>query len=178
MAMSDRRFLLLVLVGVVLLAAAARLLPHPPNVTPVTAMALFAGAHLVDRRLAYGLPLLALLLSDLVLGLHPQMVVVYACFALVTWLGSRLPARRGAGTLAAASLTGSTLFFLITNLAVWAFDALYPLTLDGLLACYAAAIPFFRNSLLGDLLYTGLLFGGFAWLAARPGRRPAVRQAL
>jgi hypothetical protein len=64
-------------------------------------------------------------------------------------------------------LASSVLFFVLTNFGVWAFDALYPKTLEGLMACYVAAIPFFRNTLLGDLSYTVVLFGGFALLERR-----------
>ncbi|HEY2445541.1 MAG TPA: DUF6580 family putative transport protein [Rhizomicrobium sp.] len=156
----------------VIAAAASRLIPHPPNMTSVTAIALFGGATLADRRLAFLVPLAALFLSDLVLGFHDQMAVVYGCFVAVTGIGLWLQSRRSPLFIAGAALASSVLFFAVTNFGVWAMDAMYPRTLQGLIACYTAAIPFFRNTLEGDLLYTLVLFGGFALLERR---YPALR---
>jgi hypothetical protein len=153
-------------------AAAARLLPHPPNVTPLAAIALFAGACLPGRALALAVPLTALFLSDLVIGLHDQMPVVYGSFALIVALGMLLRARRRAWAIAAATLGGSALFFVATNLGVWASGSLYPRTFEGLVACYVAALPFFGRTLLGDAFFSAALFGGLA-LAERIS--PAVR---
>jgi hypothetical protein len=150
------------LAGMVFLAAASRLIPHPPNFTPLAAMALFGGAHLSDKRLAFGLPLAALLLSDAVLGFYHGMIWVYASFALMVCLGLQLQSRRRLLPVAGAALAGSVLFFALTNFGVWAAGGLYPRTLGGLGACYVAAIPFFQNTVAGDLVYTALLFGGFA----------------
>lgn len=142
----------------ILLAAAARLLPHPPNVTPLTAMALLGGAYL-SRGQALLLPLAALFASDLVLGLHATVPFVYGSFVLVALLGTLLRADRRPGRLAVAALASSALFFVVTNLGTWLVAGLYTRDLQGLAACYAAALPFLRNSLLGDLAYTALLFG-------------------
>jgi len=150
------------LAGMIFLAAALRLIPHPPNFTPVAAMALFGGAYLSERRLAFGLPLAALLLSDAVLGFYQGMIWVYGSFALIVCLGLQLRSRRRLLPIAGAALAGSVLFFVVTNFGVWASGGLYPRTLTGLGACYAAAIPFFQNTIAGDLVYTALLFGGFA----------------
>src|SRR6266567_7198337 len=158
---------LLVLISMILVAAASRLIPHPPNVTSLTALALFGGAYFSDRRLAFLVPPTALFLSDLVLGFYHHMEVVYLSFALIVAIGLWLQKRRTALSIAGAALTSSVLFFVLTNFGVWAFDALYPKTLEGLIACYVAAIPFFQNTLLGDLLYTAVLFGGFALLEMR-----------
>ena len=143
-------------------AAAARLIPHPPNFAPIAALALFGGAHFADRRLAFAVPLAALFLSDAVLGFYPGMAATYAGFALVVFLGFGLRRRRTFGPVVAAALAGSVLFFVVTNFSVWAAGALYPRTAAGLVECYAAAIPFFRNTLAGDLFFTAVLFGGFA----------------
>lgn len=150
------------LAAMILVAALSRLLPHPPNVTPLAAMALFGGAYFADRRLAFLVPLAALLLSDLILGLHGQMLGVYAGFALVVCVGFGLRGRTRALPVAVAALIGSSVFFLVSNFGVWATGSWYPKTAAGLGACYAAAIPFFRNSVAGDLFYTALLFGIFA----------------
>ena len=151
------------ILGLIVAAAVTRILPHPWNFTPVGAVALFAGAHLRSRRRAYVVPLAAMLMSDLVIGLHPLMPVVYACFALTVGIGGVLRGRRTLLPIAGATLASSVLFFVVTNLAVWAVGGWYPLNLSGLLACYVAGIPYFRNTLLGDALYSALLFGGMAF---------------
>lgn len=159
---------LVVLIAMVLVAAATRLLPHPPNMTAVAALALFSGAYFSDRWLAYVVPLLALVLSDLALGLYTHMEIQYLAFALVVGLGSwALRERRGALRVAGTGLLACSLFFVITNLGVWAFSGMYPLSAAGLTACYIAAIPFFGNALLGDALYSLILFGGFYLLEQR-----------
>lgn len=163
-----------ILTGTVLAAAAARLLPHPWNFTPIGAMALFGGAQFASKRASFLVPLAALFLSDLVLGLHLLMPFVYACFALTVCLGFWVRRQPGVGRIAVASLISSTLFFLVTNFGVWACLNTYPKTAGGLLTCYAAGLPFFRNGLLGDLFYAGLLFGALA-LAQR--RFATLREA-
>ncbi len=153
---------LILLVSMILAAAAMRLVPHPSNFTPIGALALFGGAHFGKRRWAFVLPLAALLLSDAILGFHSQMLVVYGTFALVVCMGFYLRERRTALPIAGAAVAASTLFFIVTNFGVWAFDGLYPRTFEGLVVCYIAAIPFFGNTLAGAFFYSALLFGGFA----------------
>lgn len=158
----------LVAVGLILLGAAVRIardagwLPLPPNMAPISAMALFSGAVL-PRRLTFVVPLAAMLASDLVIGFYtlPVMVSVYASFALSNILGLRLRRRLHPGRVIVASLAGSVAFFLITNAAVWAFQAMYPHTALGLGQSYLAGLPFFRNTVLGDLLFTGVLVGSY-----------------
>lgn len=167
---------LLLLTGMIFAAAGMRLLPHPPNFESIGAIALFAGAHLDDKRWAIILPLAALFLSDAVIGFHAQMPIVYGTFALVVWLGFFLRERRTALKITGAALAASTLFFVITNFGVWAFDGLYPRTFEGLVVCYVAAIPFFGNTLAGTVFYVVLLFGGFALAEQKiPVFAPAVR---
>ena len=141
-----------------------RLIPHPPNFTPIAAMALFAGAHFSRKRYTFAVPLLAMFLSDLVIsgGYHAMMAVVYGCFAMTVALGLLIRRRRTPCAVGGAALAGSVLFFAGTNLGVWLVFDLYPKSLAGLLACYIAAIPFFRHTLAGDALFTVLLFGAFA----------------
>lgn len=170
--MSKPRFW--VLVCMILAAAASRLIPHPPNAASITAVALFGGAYLADKRLAFLVPIAALFLSDLVLGLYSHMEVVYGSFALVVCIGLLLRRRRTPLAIGGAALASSILFFVLTNFGVWVFGSLYPRTIAGLFACYVAAIPFFQNTLLGDGLYTVALFGGFA-LAERWW--PALRES-
>jgi hypothetical protein len=117
--------------------------------------------------------LAALFLSDTVLGFYHGMIWVYGSFALIVCLGLQLQSRRRLLTIAGAALAGSVLFFALTNFGVWASDGLYPRTIAGLGACYLAAIPFFQNTLAGDLVYTALLFGGFALVE---NKFPALRE--
>ncbi len=171
---------ILALIAAIFAAAAMRLVPHPPNFSPIAAMALFSGAYLPRRGLAFVAPIAALLVSDLVLGLYGQMWVVYGSMALVVYLGWLLSAKRTAGRVAVAAVGGSVLFYLLTNFGVWALGDMYPKTLAGLAACYTAAIPFFQNTLAGDLFFSAILFGGFALaermvpiLRQQPELRPA-----
>jgi hypothetical protein len=161
------------LILIVIAAAATRLLPHWPNMTSLTALALFGGATFRDRRLAFAVPLLALALSDTVLGLAgswQQMVVdahvevQYLAFAGVVALGLALGARRSVGRVAGFTLAGSLLFFVVSNFGVWLLQSMYPKTVEGLIACYVAGLPFLRNALIGDFGYAALLFGGLAAL--------------
>ena len=157
----------MVLVAIILAAALSRLIPHPPNLASMSAVALFGGAYLSDRRMAFLIPLAALFLSDLVLGFYRHMEVVYLSFALIVCIGQWLRSNRTVPRILGAALASSMLFFLTTNFGVWAFGSMYPMTFDGLLACYVAAIPFFWNTIQGDLFYTVILFGGFMLLEHR-----------
>src|SRR5579859_2684847 len=123
-----------VLIAMILAAAATRLVPHPWNLTSISAVALFGGAQFQDRRLAFAVPLAALLLSDLVLGLYAGMPVIYLSFAVIVGVGLWLRSHQRPVVIAAAALASSILFFGLTNLGVWAFDRLYPPTWSGLVA--------------------------------------------
>lgn len=160
-------------IAVIVLAAALRIAPHPWNFAPVGAMALFSGAMLRDRRLAFLFPLLALFVGDIFIGFHQLMPVVYASFLISVAIGFWLRERRGIARVGAATLFGAIQFFLVTNFAVWALGLTYPHTSAGLIACYAAGVPFFWNTLAGDAFYATLFFGGFA-LAER--LFPALRE--
>jgi hypothetical protein len=164
---------LVAIVAAILIAAALRLVPHPPNFTPIGAIALFGGAYLGRSALAFAAPIAALLLSDIVLGFYPEVIFVYLSVALVVLIGWTVSKRKSALRVGAAALASSVLFYLVTNFGVWLMMDYYPKTLAGLLACYAAAIPFFQNTVAGDLFYAALLFGGFALLErSAPGLRP------
>jgi hypothetical protein len=168
---------LTLLIGIVLTAALARLLPHPPNATPVAAMALLGGACLRNRKLAYLLPLAAMLLSDLVLGFTRYRMssmlgiqpVVYACILATTAIGQLIKNRRSFWQVGAASLAGSIVFYIVTNFAVWAMGHTPGTPVSSLVACYVDAIPFFQNTLVGDLAYNTIFFGGLALLETRVG---------
>ncbi|HXC73265.1 MAG TPA: DUF6580 family putative transport protein [Sphingomicrobium sp.] len=164
---------ILALLAAILTAAALRLIPHPPNFTPIGAMALFSGAYLGRKGLAFVAPLAAMLLSDAILGFHSGMPFVYASVALIVLIGSLVASRITAMTVVGAALASSVLFFIVTNFGTWLVSGMYPLTGAGLAACYIAAIPFFQNTAVGDLFYCAVLFGGFALLErAVPRLRP------
>ncbi|MBB3207950.1 hypothetical protein FHS27_003777 [Rhodopirellula rubra] len=156
-------------------AVAARLLPHPPNFTPMAAIGLFAGAVCLRPVVAASAIVGAMLISDLFLGFHTLMPIVYGCLLVNLVIGARFV--RGAnglqfgaascGRIIAGSLIGSVLFFLVTNFAH--FLAFYPPTMGGLAACYTAAIPFFQFTVSGDLAYTGVMFGSLALISIKSG---------
>jgi uncharacterized protein DUF6580 len=148
----------------IVLAAALRIAPHPWNFTPIGAMALFSGAVLKDRRLAFFFPLLALLAGDLFVGFYKLtvMLIVYASFLVNVAIGLWLRDRRTIARISLATLLGAIQFFLVTNFAAWQFLGGYPHNASGLVTCYIAGIPLFWNTLGGDAAYAALLFGGYA----------------
>jgi hypothetical protein len=175
--MTTNHARLLALLSAIAAAAALRLVPHPPNFSPIDAMALFSGAYLGRRWLSFVAPLAALLLSDLVLSFYAGMWVQYLTVALVVLVGWGVLKQVSLLRVGGAAVASSVLFFLVTNFGTWALSGMYPHTPGGLAACYAAAVPFFQNTLAGDLFFSGLLFGSFALLeralpALRAGREP------
>ena len=158
----------------VLAAIVMRLLPHPWNVTPLGAMFLFSGATFRNKRESLLVPLAALLISDYAVDLaiyHGHFPwfspYTWAGFLAVGLIGWSLRHKLTVARVAGASLTGSVLFFLVSNFGVWMGWTMYPRSFGGLTECYVAALPFFRNSVLGDLAYAGLMFGTYAWLRHR-----------
>lgn len=148
-----------VTLGWILLAALSRLLPHPANVTPVAAMALLGGAYL-GRRQSLLFPLAALFISDLFLGLHATMPFVYGSFLITAMIGQNLKGSNfTSGRMLGLSLSSSVIFFVATNFGTWLTQNIYSRDFQGLAACFTAAIPFFRHTLLGDLGFTIALFG-------------------
>lgn len=147
-------------VAFVLIGAFARIIPHMPNFAPIGAMALFGGAYM-SKKQALTLPIIAMILSDLVIGFDnlPMRLTVYGSFIVMVLVGMFLKSRVNIKNVVVASLLASVLFFVITNFAVWAFGSMYPKTAVGLGEAYFLAIPFFRNTLLGDLFYNGVFFG-------------------
>ena len=168
-------FRTMLILGMILFAAIMRIVPHPWNLAPLGAMALFSGAVIRNRAMAFVFPLLAMLAGDLFIGFHILMPVVYFSFVISTAIGFWLRERRSVVRVGGAVLLGAIQFFLITNLGVWIFLNSYPKTFTGLGACYVAGVPFFWNTLAGDVCYSALLFGGL-FLAERtfPALRPSV----
>ncbi len=159
---------------IVLLAAFSRLIPHPPNFAPIGAMSIFGAAYFARKHLAIVVPIIAMWLSDLLLNnviygqyfdhfvwFYQGCYWTYAAFIFIGLIGFRLLKKVRPVNLLIASLSASVVFFLISNFGVWASGTMYPNTFSGLMSCYAAGLPFFKNTLMGDLVYSGALFGMF-----------------
>ena len=147
--------------AMIIITVLLRLIPHPYNFTPIGALGLFSGAYLTSRKY-WLVPLFALLISDSIIGFyHPiTMASVYFAFLLCAIIGRVwLTRQRNTYQILSASITCSTGFFLLSNFGDWLSGINYPLTWEGLSTCYIAAIPFFGNTLAGDLIYAILLFG-------------------
>lgn len=144
------------------LGIAARFLPHPANFAPIGAIAIFSGLYL-PKKWAIALPLAAMFFSDMFIGFYalPIMLSVYAGFIIMGLIGLAIRKNKKLSTILGGTILGSVIFYLLTNAAVWVFGSLYPPTAAGLMQSYYMAIPFFRNSLLGDLFYTGALAGAY-----------------
>ena len=150
----------LIITVIILFAALSRLIPHPPNFTPIIAIGLFGGAYLKDLRIAILIPLCGMIISDLILGFHEIMPWVYLSLTLITFLGLRLKNRVNFVNCLIAVLGGSLIFFLLSNFGVW-FMGGYEKTISGLIVCYTMAIPFLNNTLIGSAAYGVIMFGGY-----------------
>jgi len=154
-----------IILAILLIAASIglRLLPHAPNVAPIGALAIFAGVYF-SKRWGWALPIAAMLASDFFLGFYDVrlMAVVYGSFLVSAGIGMLVKRRKNFENVVVGSLAGSVFFFIATNFAVWMFSEWYPKTAYGLIASYAAGLPFFRNTVVGDLFYAGVFFGGYA----------------
>ncbi len=149
-----------IVVLLIILGFSARLIDHPANFAPIGAIAIFSGIYMA-RRIYLVVPLVALFTSDLIIGLYDWrvMLAVYTSFVLMFAVGRLVKRNKKWHTILGGTVLGSVLFFLITNAAVWAFGTMYVHNFAGLMESYAMAVPFFRNSLMGDLFYTGILVG-------------------
>jgi hypothetical protein len=147
--------------GVILFGALMRLIPHWPNFTPIAAIALFGGTYLEKKHLAFIIPFAAMFLSDLILGIHQWMLVVYTSFVVVVFIGMYLRNRVKIGSVMLASVVSSLVFFIITNFAVWIGSPFYPQNTVGLFECYIAGLPFLNNGILGDMFFSTVFFGVF-----------------
>lgn len=142
---------------VVAVLVLSRVLPHPPNFTPLIAVAFFAGVFLKDSRAALLVPLVAMLIADALLGFHSGMLFVYGALALAAVLGGWLGRNRSLGKDVVGLVSGSAVFFAVSNFGVWLLDGMYPANAPGLAAAYVAGIPFFHNTLVSTLLYGAVI---------------------
>lgn len=146
---------------IIFVAVLLRIFPHPPNFAPIAAMALFGGAYL-PRRYAFILPILVMFLSDLFIGFHSQVVFVYGSFMLTVLIGMWISKNKNIKNVFLGAVGASILFFLITNFGVWFIGpSSYSPNLSGLIESYVMGFPFFRNTLMGDLFYTGIFFSSY-----------------
>ena len=152
--------------GLILLGAFSRLLPHPMNFTAIGAISLLSGSKIKDRRLSMIIPLTAMLFSDLCIGLHATMIPVYLSIAIISLLGLMMGDSPKSISILNYTLSGSLIFFLVTNLPIW-YHSSYSNDFNGLMTSYTAALPFFRNQLAGDLLFTVSLFGIYSFVKSR-----------
>jgi len=164
-ARTDLRMDLALVAFLIALDVAARLLPHAPGFLPVAASGLFAARMLRMPILAVIVPVVAMALTGPALGADDWRIsmIVYAAIAVPALLGMVSRRWHGALPVVGTMLVSSLVFFALSNAAVWAFSGMYPLTMAGLTQCYVAALPFLDKTVMGDLIWTGVLFGG-AWL--------------
>jgi len=160
------------LTALIVIGVFSRWIPHPGNFTALGATALLAGSVLRSNKAALLLPLLILFLSDLVLGFHSGMLIIYAAFLLTTWMGSWIPERNyfersQAMKIFGFAISGSFVFYVLTNFAVWLNGTMYTHDTAGLIQCYVMGLPFLKNQILGDLFFSGVLFSSYEVLGRR-----------
>lgn len=150
----------ILIITLIIVGFTLRLLPHPANFAPIMALAIFSGLYL-PKKFNVIIPIVAMFISDIFLGFYslPIMFSVYGSFILATLLGTWLKKHKKIANVILATFIGSFLFFLTTNFSVWAFGTMYTHNFAGLMQSYFMALPFFRNSLLGDLFYVSIFVG-------------------
>lgn len=174
-----------VISAMILFAAISRLIPHPANFAPIGGMALFGAAYYSKRYWVFIIPIVSMWISDVILNnvvygqyfdhfvwFYSGSLFTYAAFALIVLLGMFSLKKVKVPHLIVSALGASLIFFLVSNFGVWFSGMMYPPNFGGLMACYTAGIPFFKNTIAGDLVYTAVMFGVFE-LSAK--RFPALR---
>jgi len=166
----------IILVG---LGVACRLLPHLWNFAPIAGIALFSGVYL-GRRYALVLPAVAMLIGDFFIGFYDWklMLAVYGSLILVGLIGLMIRKYKSLEIVVASSIISSVIFYLVTNYVVWQFSPWYTHTFAGLIQCYTLALPFFRNTILGDLFYTATLFGAYEAVVIWAGQKKLALQTV
>ena len=156
--MKNQKYLLLAVTTIIVLSL-FRLIPHPPNFTPVLAISVFAGIKFKDNLFSYLVPVFAMLVSDAIIGFHSGMIIIYLAIVLSAYISRRF------NTINTSVLGSCILFYLITNFQVWVMSASYPKSLTGILECYTLAIPFLGMTLLSTFFYSYVLFYGYSFLS-------------
>jgi hypothetical protein len=166
--------------GLLLIAVVSRVIPHIPNFTPVESIALFSGVYIASRKMSFLLPIIGIYVADLILNntiyrsFYPEdsafiwisgyMLWTFIAMAGIIVFGKILKTRLKPLNVVGFSVAGSLLFFIVSNFGVWLGSVTYPKNITGLIECYTMAIPFFRNSLLSNLVFTAVLFGSMEWI--------------
>ena len=148
----------ILIASIILIGAFSRIIPHPPNFTAIGAISILGGLYFGKNYLAFLIPITAMLLSDFILG-YKMVISVYIAFLLIIPMGIKIKQNLSNSSVLKTSIYASVLFFLITNFTSWLGNPFYPQHLSGLLMSYAAGIPFFLNTLLGNLFFCFSLFG-------------------
>ena len=156
--MKNHKYLLLAVTTIIVLSL-FRLIPHPPNFTPILAISVFAGIKFKDNLFSYLVPVFAMLVSDAIIGFHNGMIVIYLAIVLSAYISRRF------NTINTSVLGSCILFYLITNFQVWVMSSSYPKSLNGILECYTLAIPFLGMTLLSTFFYSYVLFYGYSFLS-------------
>ena len=139
--------------GLIILLALSRLIPHPPNFTPILGMAVFSGAIINRKIVAYLVPLAAMLLSDLYLGFHSGMPIIYFTLAICVLIGTFIESRVTILNSILGITAGVMVFYLITNFTVWYGSGMYENSFSGLITCYVMGLPFLQNTFISSLIY-------------------------
>lgn len=147
-----------ILIALIIAVSLYRIFPHPHNITPIMALALFAGTYFEKRWMAFAVPLTSMLLADLFLGFHNTILFVYAAMAIAVVIGFWLHNRVSSLKVLGATISSSLVFFIISNFGVWLVSGYYSKTWTGLIECYTMGLPFLQRSMMGDLLFSGVLF--------------------
>ncbi len=137
-----------------LILAMSRIIPHPPNFTPILASAIMAPMLIKDRWFGMFIPVLAMFIADIIIGFHPYQLVIYLTIMTISMIA---PMQKSFVWLSVFAVGSSVWFFITTNFAVWVAWDYYPKTINGLIECYTLAIPFFANTLISTCLFTGIL---------------------
>ena len=157
----------LIIFFIVLLAAMTRLIPHPPNFTPIIAIGLVSGAYITNRYFCFFIPICAMFISDIFLGFQNLIYWVYGSLLLIPLLGMLLKSKVNIVNCILGCASGSIIFFIITNFGVWISSSYYPKTIEGILTCYTMALPFFANTLTSSLLYSAIIFSGSEYIVRK-----------
>ena len=146
-------------ISLILILALARLIPHPPNFTPIIAVAIMSGCFFKNINLSFLALIVAMLVSDLFIGFYENVIFVYASLLLITFIFYKISNKISFKNLFIYGFAGSLIFFIVSNFGVWAlgspgvYDIAYEKNLNGLMQCYILAIPFFGNTFLSTLIF-------------------------
>ena len=141
-------------ISLILILTFSRLIPHPPNFTPIIAIAIMSGYFITNIYLSLFVMLFSMLLADVFIGFYYNMIFVYLTLFLITFIFFNISNKINSKNLLICSLTGSLIFFIFSNFGVWFLGSLYEKSLTGLVECYILAIPFFLNTLLSTIFFS------------------------